>query len=54
MAKKSSSQKRANKYNERVKVKGSFDDLMDALFPKSEPPKKKVSKASKKKSPKKK
>ena len=42
---------RAEKYNEKLKVNGSFDDLMGALFPKAPTPKKKAApkKAAKKK-----
>ncbi len=33
-AKKPTPKKRANKYQEKVKVNGTFDELMGALFPK--------------------
>lgn len=49
-AKKSKPSKRANKYQEKVKVNGSFDDLMGALFPKppAEKPPQKSSTSAKK------
>lgn len=34
--------KRADKYEEKIKVKGSFNELMGALFPKTSSPKKKA------------
>jgi len=49
MAKTSNPKKRANKYQEKVKVKGSFDQLMNALFPKPEKKEKKPEPAKKKK-----
>ena len=48
MAKTSKPKKRANKYEEKIKVNASFDELMGALFPVAEKEAKKKPAAKKK------